>query len=112
MKDAGWRPVSPTEWRRPVGAELETWQFPDIDVARVSGDFDISELVLEFASDLKAFLWMQASQHDHGEDLATGGDVTVLRSELQRFLRKDEFDLAGQMVTVAIGVTTLLRCNI
>eukprot|EP00959_Pyramimonas_sp_CCMP1952_P234444 4898755-Pyramimonas_sp.AAC.1 len=31
-----------------------------------------------------------------GDDLASGADVVVLRSQLQRFLNRGEFDFAGR----------------
>ena len=104
LKDGGWRPISPTEWRRPVGPDtFETWQFPDISADRVAGDFDIAELVVDFAEDLKAQLWQQASKHPHGEDLAAGADVTSIRCQIQRLIKREEFDQVGQLVTVAAG---------
>eukprot|EP00959_Pyramimonas_sp_CCMP1952_P093131 1949354-Pyramimonas_sp.AAC.1 len=82
----------------PVGPDaFETWQPPDIEVYRVAGDFDIAELVSNFAEDLKSQLWAQASKHPHGEDLALGADVVMLGSQLHRFLQRFAFDLAGQM---------------
>ena len=104
MKDAGWNPVSPTEWRRAVGVNVyETWQFPDIAADRVSGDFDIAEFVSDLADDIRSQQWRHAAEHLHGEDLANGAGLTVARCQLKRFLKNDEFDSVGKLITMVSG---------
>jgi len=84
LLDAGWRPTSPTSWKRPTAAGVEEWTIPLADqMGELQVDFhEFSELLDDLAVDLDHLRWQRASQHVHGSGLGEAGDVSQIKKEL------------------------------